>query len=1056
MANAQESIEFLIKQPHVFMFLRRIRDIRTSVNSTIETVLNVSLLKDGSVKISSNNNEMISHWLLHTCKLNVPNEALEDSRLPEKLQQTKIIEMTLATQIDKNNRFVPMRDSKWTDKAHDLLPNRISAKDILADQYNKSCISSVKSVPFLLGVNKRSLLTDEAIVDITLFSSTGCIGHELIRDFLIHTSSKKLRLAANPFVNNNHRLRNLGIKQFTRENCFDMLQSAYFLTRFTPERDIDFISYMFTHRDSTQIQKRLYDVPFLMDQFGHLRKVMEIYLPSRFSNADWHMPDNNDAYIHPMIMNWLLHQSQIKEWLRKLGIHEKTDITFVDDYIIPQTDRYITPTNAIITITRLFVLFQNGLLSTHHLHELGKLKLFTVGSTLVSAYRLYFSSAYLPYLPLDNLNLDEDLFLCPSYLETVDGVSIQQWKYFFQFLGVQENISLMSFDETHHDELVSAYIRAHILNLPRYMVIFGFKNRMTIKFIDLTQVYYQFAIIFWEHVIRSINVRALNENEVLLSQRRILINNLPHWCVRIRGCIPTTTSHLLPSSEVFSGNLRPIAGKYLPVFVCNVRNSMPDLWQQFFGFKTEFSIEDYFLLLDRIYHNSLNTSLDDDEERRIQLIYFDLIDCLSRMDHASRHQYRMKQPFFLLSTQNNEFMLSDKLVVASDNNLILPPQVVQLRLNHENARHTHLAFLLEAITVQQITRNDLTLSNDIKAEFSRSLHAKLRDIYPYLFALVDSQKLTNHSIDCDLEIFEVDRLELFYNKTPIYHVPIHLKNNQLYIKRPWSSDETMKMLPQTLCKHFKLPADFELELKWMLTAKTTIAIDEHFLQRNIPIQVHSFHDDLLNINGTREKFAKLIDRDNAKLFSNLKVTHTMSAAELLLAGLDAQDSKWTVYVYHFTHLENAATIVSERKLKAREQLTSSAFKDSAAENVIKSTRTDAKNYARFYFRPLTPTQCCNENLDSSELIERLGNKHMCPVPIFFRFNLRALLAIENLSWKVSLGNVTSHHTEFNETREIVEKFDFQYDYADSRTQRGKVSSQHEFLIVTFRFQSIDS
>ncbi|CAF5016915.1 unnamed protein product, partial [Rotaria sp. Silwood1] len=327
MANAQESIEFLIKQPHVFMFLRRIRDIRTSVNSTIETVLNVSLLKDGSVKISSNNNEMISHWLLHTCKLNVPNEALEDSRLPEKLQQTKIIEMTLATQIDKNNRFVPMRDSKWTDKAHDLLPNRISAKDILADQYNKSCISSVKSVPFLLGVNKRSLLIDEAIVDITLFSSTGCIGHELIRDFLIHTSSKKLRLAANPFVNNNHRLRNLGIKQFTRENCFDMLQSAYFLTRFTPERDIDFISYMFTHRDSTQIQKRLYDVPFLMDQFGHLRKVMEIYLPSRFSNADWHMPDNNDAYIHPMIMNWLLHQSQIKEWLRKLGIHEKTDIT---------------------------------------------------------------------------------------------------------------------------------------------------------------------------------------------------------------------------------------------------------------------------------------------------------------------------------------------------------------------------------------------------------------------------------------------------------------------------------------------------------------------------------------------------------------------------------------------------------------------------------------------------------------------------------------------------------------------------------------------------------
>ena len=71
---------------------------------------------------------------------------------------------------------------------------------------------------------------------------------------------------------------------------------------------------------------------------------------------------------------------------------------------------------------------------------------------------------------------------------------------------------------------------------------------------------------------------------------------------------------------------------------------------------------------------------------------------------------------------------------------------------------------------------------------------------------------------------------------------------------------------------------------------------------------------------------------------------------------------------------------------------------------------------------------------------------MCPVPIFFRFNLRTLLAIENLQWKVSLDNMASHHTEFDCTRDIVDKFDFQYIYADTRTERGKYSSQHEFLI----------
>ena len=207
-----------------------------------------------------------------------------------------------------------------------------------------------------------------------------------------------------------------------------------------------------------------------------------------------------------------------------------------------------------------------------------------------------------------------------------------------------------------------------------------------------------------------------------------------------------------------------------------------------------------------------------------------------------------------------------------------------------------------------------------------------------------------------------------------------------------------------------------------------------------------FNVDLLGVGGTREKFAAMIDRDNGKLFSHLQVTPTMTAAELLLAGLEAQHSDWTGYVYHFTHLENAVQILSERKLKARSNLTSSAFKDSAADAVIKATRANAKSFARFYFRPLTPTQRCNENLGSSDLIERFGNKPMCPVPIFFRFSIRALLSMTNLQWKVSLGNMASHHTEFDGTREIVEKFDFQYVYADSRTERGKYSCQQEFLI----------
>ncbi|CAF1494206.1 unnamed protein product [Adineta steineri] len=253
----------------------------------------------------------------------------------------------------------------------------------------------------------------------------------------------------------------------------------------------------------------------------------------------------------------------------------------------------------------------------------------------------------------------------------------------------------------------------------------------------------------------------------------------------------------------------------------------------------------------------------------------------------------------------------------------------------------------------------------------------------------------------------------------------------------------MAILLQILCKQFRLPSNFETELNHMLKEESVSIVDQYFLEQNIFIQPHYFYPELLNIGGAREKFAAQIDRDNADLFAYLPPSS--STEELLLNALEAQNSRWSGYVYHFTHLENAVTILRQRKLKSRQQLLSH-FKDSSALNVIRGTRAQVKEFVRFYFRPLTPTQRCNENLGSSELVQRFGNRPICPIPIFFRFNLRSLLSSNKLRWKVSLGNLASPHTEFDCTPEIVKKFDFQYVYADLRTERGKYASQHELLI----------
>ncbi|CAF1432277.1 unnamed protein product [Adineta steineri] len=1101
MPEIKRSLKTLISQAHLFIFLRRIRDIRISIDPLIETVLQVIQLRDKSIKICDKDGNLISHWLSYSCLLSVPDQALIDNRLPDKLQGIKEIDLTLAIKINQNDCFEPVKGSdsilfaylptkistynlpvlvnaqfsinasrehirldsswnqwlfscipeemfkwvgvltknqKWNNKAYDLIPNRIPIKDQLAERYNEALESNVKTVPFLIGIHRNSLLLNQAIVDLTLFSSENCLGHELIRDYFVQILSPSLRLPSNPFVHNHHRLRNLGIRQFTWDMCWQMLQSRWLLTRFKPDRAIIFINYLYEHRESNQFTKRLYDIPFLLDQDGHLRKVDEIYFPSRFSTIDWMIVEDMDTFVHPAIMDWLTNQPTIKNWLRKLGIHERTDITFIEEYLIPHVERYITSENAMITIQRLFNLFHNGSLTTRHFQDLCRLKVWTVDRCLVPANQLYFSSSYLPYLALDHQDLDQRLFLSPSYLQLVEGMSIDQWKHFFQFLGVQQTINLIQFDDRHHNELISAYINMQMSRLPTYTQLLGFKNHLTIQFLEQTQNNYQFSILFWDHVLRTINVRMLLEQDILYCQRHVLVENLPRWCVLTRPCIPTTNGQLLPSIHVFSSHLQTIIGHHLPVFACNLPILLSGLWQQFFQFKIELSVDDYLMLLERIHLQSCTTSLNDEEEQRIQMIYTILI------DQIRLNNYKQKKSLSLLSTRNQQFYPSKQLVLSTDKDLNLPSIVPQLKLSDDNTRHLHIGALLDVVQVRQVTCADLSLSKQISYHPSRSLITKLRNMQPYLFALAEHHKVKIQSIDCDLIIFEADRLELVYNNEIFIHeVPVHLHGNVLYVKRPWEAEETMAILLQILCKQFRLPSNFETELNHMLKEESVSIVDQYFLEQNIFIQPHYFYPELLNIGGAREKFAAQIDRDNANLFAYLPPPS--STEELLLNALEAQNSRWSGYVYHFTHLENAVTILRQRKLKSRQQLLSD-FKDSSALNVIRGTRAQVKEYVRFYFRPLTPTQRCNENLGSSELIQRFGNRPMCPIPIFFRFNLRSLLFSDKLRWKVSLGNLASPHTEFDCTPEIVKKFDFQYVYADLRTERGKYASQHELLI----------
>lgn len=103
-------------------------------------------------------------------------------------------------------------------------------------------------------------------------------------------------------------------------------------------------------------------------------------------------------------------------------------------------------------------------------------------------------------------------------------------------------------------------------------------------------------------------------------------------------------------------------------------------------------------------------------------------------------------------------------------------------------------------------------------------------------------------------------------------------------------------------------------------------------------------------------------------------------------------SWWPDYLFHFTDIRNAVSILKTGWLLSRQQLQASGqtFTNSASPTVIDQTEEHWKDYVRLYFRPRTPTQYRNEGLRPVSGLQ-LGGAH-CPLPIYLLFDSKSLLS----------------------------------------------------------------
>lgn len=158
------------------------------------------------------------------------------------------------------------------------------------------------------------------------------------------------------------------------------------------------------------------------------------------------------------------------------------------------------------------------------------------------------------------------------------------------------------------------------------------------------------------------------------------------------------------------------------------------------------------------------------------------------------------------------------------------------------------------------------------------------------------------------------------------------------------------------------------------------------------------------------------------------------------------------YVYHFTHMFNAVEVIKTRKILSRDRAMELGLLKYDAAGTVVYRSAKAHKYARFYYRTGTQTQFYNECLGRQRYDKYYSNAEsnglpMCPMPVFFKFNLQEVLMKHAGRCYYSTGNLQTNWAQVYRIIDNPNNIDCKNLYSRNdydRTVRDK--KQQEFLV----------
>jgi len=762
-------------------------------------------------------------------------------------------------------------------QAYRLIPVKVS-DDELGKHFNAGVKEAITTVEFVITKNNQLVRVEDSIIDFTFLSEKSFVDEEAIKN-LLSDSDNTGESNAKTFVKVSgfgSVIKALGADSFEWKDLPRLLQSSSFSSNHSIEKNIELIKHLKFLSEKDSVKGVSDDIlskwPFVFDHKNKLNIPSEIYFPTADDN-NWDDPESELAFLHIEIQKWLSLNHDIRAWIGRLGVVEKTDISFITKTLIPNSENYITKENAIQTIRDLFNLYKKGDLKTDLLAKLSNLKLLTNIGNLVAAKNCILSNDYSPRLELEEV-LGVDVFVSTTYMD--NAIDKDEWKRFFKLLKVSDGIAYVLYEDKIDKSswLANGFRKEYFEEGDKKFTPFqstftsnAYKGFSSLSYIHKTIDNYPLSKLFWEDVINNISPLDLFKPTIAFWGNSGMpgqvtgdrVDNYILWLIKNLNTIPVVSKECKSTSNVLlnTEEKMALAGEYLPVFD-GVELSAD--WKSFFKFRTELQLADYLELLSKISTDIVNNlEVKGSNVDRAQLIYKQLLDlCVNWGESELKIISDWSNSGLLLNTKKEFSSCKTTKFFRDGNDGIFQDQFKFLELSPENKQHANISQLLNAFQVTILEQKDFHLDVE-KSDTATALITRLENILPFFKAWIESERKddkTKKSLSllgiklAEFDIYEAETLQITYEEISFTkNVNVHLDKEKLHVTKPWNSNKVLLQLSGILCRYFDL-IGHDKKLNFLLCS-TADEVKEYFEQESIDMPVgvtlESDADELNNV-----------------------------------------------------------------------------------------------------------------------------------------------------------------------------------------------------------------